>query len=129
MAESLDLDAIQQRADNATPGPWDSNGGCEIYTTAEANTMQLWIGGTERFHDSNAGQVNADFIAHARQDVPALIARVRELEAQLAQLREKYAPRCEWCDTPAAKQTAAGWWICGPCSEKHAAWADHEIPF
>jgi hypothetical protein len=41
--------------------------------------------------DSTLSEENATFIAAARADVPALIARVRELEAQLRIERENVA--------------------------------------
>jgi len=77
-----DLDQIQARADAATEGPWkaehyavDEDEGrirvtspsdSDIYNTAEA-----------------VRPLDATFIAHARTDVPALIALVRDQQAKL----------------------------------------------
>lgn len=86
----LNLDAIQARADAATEGPWarsghdighvvyDSEGPCEL-----AGPVMLGhvIG--------EAGYEDAEFIAAARQDVPALIARIRELEAEVHELMDE----------------------------------------
>lgn len=82
----LDLDAIAGRCRDATPGPW------------------VWHREDDEPHDLNAGDApvlypyadgwggamlliepaDAAFVEHARTDVPALVARVRELEAALA---------------------------------------------
>lgn len=62
----LDLDTIRARCEAATPGPWDP---------AEA-LAALFARGTLE---------DAAFVAHAREDVPALLARVDELEATVAQ--------------------------------------------
>ena len=53
----LDLDAIEARADAATDGPW---------------VVKL---------------LDAEFIAHARTDVPALVAALREARAKVEAMR------------------------------------------
>jgi len=80
----LDLAAIRARADAATPAPWklwgmsvladpvgDSNLDTAIHV---ANTSYRNAQGHPRTND-------ADFIAHARSDVPALLAEVARLRA------------------------------------------------
>jgi hypothetical protein len=85
----LDLEALEALANAATPGPWSVEIGA-----VWAGTDDLVASG---FDDSNAagsvdlvGRVfyvsNASFIAAAREAVPALIARVRELEEENARL-------------------------------------------
>ncbi|MHB8406220.1 MAG: hypothetical protein ACYDCJ_12435 [Gammaproteobacteria bacterium] len=72
--EALDLDAIEARANAATPGPWDTDeydGGLRSTVTAGPITSDE----------------DYDFIAHARTDVPALIAEVRRLRAIEARLK------------------------------------------
>jgi hypothetical protein len=59
----IDLEAIQRRVDAAAPGPWRTAPG----------------------YDSP----NDEFIAHAREDVPALIAEVRQLRKQIADENEQ----------------------------------------
>ncbi len=59
----INLDEIERRANAATPGPW-KEGASDVYIVR-----------------------NAAFIAAARTDVPALIARVRELEAECERLK------------------------------------------
>lgn len=71
----MDLDAIEQRTRAATEGPWEYDG------------RTLW-------GRDDIGRIKADtpedraFTAAARTDVPALVARVRELEEALASVRE-----------------------------------------
>jgi hypothetical protein len=82
-----DLEAIEQRANAATPGPWDplfqrnDNGSwgevlSEKKLVAEVCTD---IGCLM----SDADQNNTVFLAAARSDVPALVAEVRRLRAAL----------------------------------------------
>lgn len=85
----LDLDAIEARANAATAGPWhswDRGIGFEVHTGAKCfadiyeSDEQCWElngGMRETFEEGDA-----EFIAHAREDVPALVRRIRELEAR-----------------------------------------------
>lgn len=86
---ALDLDAIEARAAAVYPGPWRAG-------TLEAEG-KVWAHDPEALGGPSCGErcvfiankhfehtANREFIAHARQDVPDLVARVRELEAQLA---------------------------------------------
>jgi hypothetical protein len=68
----LDLDAIRRRCEAATEGPWA--------TYKSANGWHYMIP-TVGVVDSVFRQAEADvrFIAHAREDVPALIAEVERL--------------------------------------------------
>jgi hypothetical protein len=70
----------EQAATDAAPDFWD-------YMPAMTEDMIL----THRVYDNEGrfiaeanNPANADFIAHARQDVPALLAMVDSLTAQLA---------------------------------------------
>ena len=73
----LDMDAIRQRCDRATPGPWKSyvegrdhdSGSSFIMTSGE--DIEL-IG---------ASVADQDFIAHARQDIPQLLEEIQRLKA------------------------------------------------
>jgi len=85
----LDLAAIKARADAATPGPWDIWRDLDaqgFYTVGEASGVipegEVWVDGE---HNPTAHVyviADAEFIAHARTDVPALLARIAELEAE-----------------------------------------------
>lgn len=76
-----DIDAIQQRCDAATPGPWEIIGGNEYLTG-----VGVMVGAPE-----GISIADAEFIAHARTDIPALLARVRELEAAVQRVRNAVA--------------------------------------
>lgn len=71
----MDLDVIEQRANAATEGPWEYDG------------RTLW-------GRDDIGRIKAVtpedrvFTAAARTDVPDLVARVRELEAENEKLRD-----------------------------------------
>lgn len=80
--EALDLAAIQARADAATPGPWRIDGHEIVGRSTSRRTLQdPWVA------DVDPVSADADFIAHAREDVTAMLARVEALEAETAKLR------------------------------------------
>lgn len=75
------LEQIQARAVAATPGPWDcyGDGAHEVFDAGE-------------YSDGDPGEVvapvvtklnDAEFIAHAREDIPALLAEVARLREAL----------------------------------------------
>jgi len=66
------LNAIKERAAKATPGPWRQAG---LYSVKNSEDMSIPL----RPED-------AEFIAHARKDVPALVAEVERLQAELADI-------------------------------------------
>lgn len=88
--DALDLAAIEARANAATPGPWQrderyvvggedipgSRPGGEVIAQAQP-TLSAW-----REYELSQRVANAEFIAHAREDVPALVAEVRRLRAE-----------------------------------------------
>lgn len=79
--EPLDLDAIEARVNAATEGPWD----------APARLLGLpctTVFGKERRHVlyHTGGHEDASFIAHAREDVPALVTAVRERDEILSKI-------------------------------------------
>lgn len=83
----MNIDEIEARANAATPGPWrDRHQVCsEVWGQApDSQTCSMQIA---RVGHAQFDVFNAAFIAAARTDVPALIARVRELEAECAELR------------------------------------------
>ena len=98
----LDLDAIEARVRAATPGPWERRiGPREGYSIKEkakymrgcaidnGEPLQVLIADSDRpgidylvpalTGDGPLAEANAEFIAHAREDVPALVAEVRRL--------------------------------------------------
>lgn len=77
----LDLDVIEARAEAATEGPW------------VIESARIWSGEPHpaknellMFRGTREWAPDAEFIAHARTDVPALVARVCELEAVIERL-------------------------------------------
>ena len=93
------LDTIQSRADAATEGPWDSIGGDVVQSydlairTGEYSLERVGIIPGEYVRENDA-----EFIAHARTDVPALLALAREQAATIAAVRDlaNGAGRCGW---------------------------------
>jgi hypothetical protein len=69
----VDLDAITARANAATPEPWLIDPSEQGFIT---KTGQPFI--TAPYHELDIRDDDAEFIAHAREDVPALVAAVRE---------------------------------------------------
>ena len=86
----LDLDAIEARANAATPGPWDGDtcDGISQHWTREKPWLDVLVmegsdswGGCN--HRISVSEADAEFIAQAREDVPALVKRVRELDKEV----------------------------------------------
>lgn len=78
------LDEMAARCERAAPGPWlsyvegrDHESGSNFIRTGGLNGEDLELSG--------ASVADQDFIAHARQDLPALIAEVRRLRRLLGQ--------------------------------------------
>jgi hypothetical protein len=72
---------IQERLDKATPGPWEA---VEVARSVYGTPIHSPIGTGARMdegaHIANAFS-DAEFIAHAPEDIAWLLARVAELEA------------------------------------------------
>lgn len=80
------LAEIEKRAQAATEGPWKT-GHCEDVAVCHSGDImaQVCLIGNE----SELGVFeDAEFIAHSREDVPALLATVRELRDVLAKFDE-----------------------------------------
>lgn len=77
------LDEIEARANAATPGAWERHpiayrGGCVVSRVPGQPPQDVAI------TEGHAGSIaDADFIAHARFDVPYLLARLRAAEAYI----------------------------------------------
>lgn len=83
----MDLQAIEQRLRECTPGPWRHRMLGFIETAYEPWHI---IGVTCRQQTSQSEPLpsvqNAEFIAHAREDVPLLINEIRRLRQRLREL-------------------------------------------
>jgi len=77
-----DLDAIQTRATMATRGPWHVEWDGTGYPQRVFNDAAVLV--AETCTGPEWPPTDAEFIAHARADVPALLARIAELEADLS---------------------------------------------
>ena len=73
-----DLDAIRARCDAATPGPWtyDEAGYVDV---GLPRSRSIAIG----IEIDATAKSDGDFIAHARTDIPALLAHIEELESRV----------------------------------------------
>ena len=80
---SVLLDSVESRLNGVTEGPWaDANCG---------NECCVWIASAEDSDGQLAGVdtiANAKFMAHARTDVPALVALARQQDAKLFAIRQ-----------------------------------------
>ena len=93
-----ELEAIEARETAATPGPWETTFFSEDYGAGYGETTffvkrpdgNMWKIGlansSEKYVKEN---YNAEFIANARQDVPVLIAEVKQLNAETERLAEE----------------------------------------
>lgn len=98
---AADLAAIAARANAATPGPWEPcpEYGPNFYAYFGGSHLQLI--GDISFGEGEQADADREFVLHARTDVPALLARVAELEAQAATTRAEAIQ--------AAKLEVVGW--------------------
>jgi hypothetical protein len=94
----MNLDEIEARVNAATPGPWTYDEGCGYVEVPPCGVIEFKPGWERSVHflarvhnDYVEGEdglgFDGAFIASARTDVPALIARVRELEAECERTR------------------------------------------
>jgi hypothetical protein len=92
----VDLGAITARAEAATDGPWEySVGGnddyepglyAEVLTVSHGDTVVQFDLGTRSLNEQESAKswaTDAEFIAHAREDIPALLALVKNLNEQI----------------------------------------------
>lgn len=94
---SIDLNAIQARTDAATKAPWfreysdvvtahqDPRDVEEGYE--DARNSRVVRGAPHLPKKDGQGIADAEFIAHARTDVPALLALVRDLDARIGEAK------------------------------------------
>jgi len=80
--QPLDLDAIRARADAATPGPWAivERNGDHIRRKLRGADDQFILGLAALLYPDPADE---EFLTHAREDVPALIAEVKALRSRI----------------------------------------------
>ena len=89
----LDLEAIRARADAATAGPWrhvETGYGESVEVDDGMDGAQLFIETNGITYAWNGN--NAEFITHAREDVPALVDEVESLRAKLTAVEALTGP-------------------------------------
>ncbi len=103
---SIDLEAIQKRADAATEGPWsarevglpgseyivvESASPFKAFTTPEAILGMHWPAHSaeELSAAEKLTEDTAQFIAHAREDIPVLLSALRESREKLAEAEKR----------------------------------------
>lgn len=86
--KTIDLDPIEARVQRATPGPWAEGAGQvrggetrELIIAADGRTIIAMAYGGYGHPTPDCTREDRAFIAHAREDVPALIAEVKRLRA------------------------------------------------
>ncbi|MEY2354758.1 hypothetical protein [Lysinibacillus capsici] len=110
------LNAVKERVAKATPGPWEidrNSDDCDFIT-------DIWFnqdGDHVEVHDKSVMQsvLNAEFIAHSREDVPALVAEVERLREALS----IYADEKRWVEPCISTALVNG----EPETVKDAPWA------
>ncbi|MDA8311047.1 MAG: hypothetical protein M0Z46_10635 [Actinomycetota bacterium] len=89
MRTDLDLAAIRARCDAATPGPWAQGmAGYKLLPEVDYHAaFGFIIVSDDLSDDGQRGVADAAFIAHAREDVPALLAENERLREALVAAR------------------------------------------
>ena len=84
-----ELNAIEDRVNDASPGPWHTKGAGGLYMDGTSPSAEVVIPDPPyRLHNPYWTHGDAEFVAHARSDVPALVAEVRRLGTMLTQVQE-----------------------------------------
>ena len=83
----LDLEAIKARCEAATPGPWH-----QLFNTTDGPGVGIYKNLDQRQQSMLACRMSDGdqiFVAHARADVPALVAEVERLREALMRAHDK----------------------------------------
>lgn len=111
-AAGIDLDAIRERADAATEGPWRPGttgvrGGDHWFVAAHGEAI-AHIASNDGCNEAQR-EPDATFICHARTDVPALLAEVQRLRDELGvatTVRDAHLARAERAEARVAELEA-----------------------
>lgn len=79
-----DLNMIKERAKKATPGPWYAD---DERWPGNAN-LQYWFDTHYDGVGAAATKADAEFIAHAREDIPRLVAEVERLRLAIREIQD-----------------------------------------
>jgi len=108
------LNAIKERAEKATPGPWFFDVGRKERLDCRPAVIEHfdYDHGESFIHGDIADITDAEFIANAREDVPALVAEVERLKDENSSFKrslEYIAPRKNNPDWSIAHNALAVW--------------------
>ena len=104
-----ELNAIEDRVNDASPGPWHTKGAGGLYMDGTSPSAEVVIPDPPyRLHNPYWTHGDAEFVAHARSDVPALVAEVRRLGTMLTQVQE-LADSCNVLSEHSAEERAEVW--------------------
>ena len=92
---TLDLAAIRERAEAATPGPWEwQPPSGEAWPIADESLLSpgtgeyVLVGWGYDASGIDGETADREFIAHAREDIPALLDEIDRLNAIIQRVRE-----------------------------------------
>lgn len=77
-----ELQEIKERCEKATPGPWGLD-------TWKNNLMVIATANCKIVVASRMQIRDAEFIAHAREDIPKLLREIEELKKQIEELKRQ----------------------------------------
>ena len=84
----LNLEEIEARANSASEGPWKTVTARYGYDMKDSWAVEPDGPSVHNVAHITLGELDAKFIAHAREDVPALIAEVRRLRTQIERVQK-----------------------------------------
>ena len=84
---TIDLNAIRKRSEAATEGPWTTFDDVQYIARRTVYEYDEWTESNVDVIADCSHMHDAAFIAHARQDVPALIELVAQKQAEVERLR------------------------------------------
>lgn len=131
---SIDLEAIRARAEEATQGPWKVMEQGNTVPSLQVVNEVLWENPKQIKVCSSISpkrEADADFIAHAREDIPALLAEVKrqaeklaavtaERDAAVEDLRKNRARKCDCCAYAGRSER----WPCVDCQSSISNYGD-----
>jgi hypothetical protein len=126
------LGVIRQRADAASDGPWrlvdlrhQRGGRIRIFPAAGLGYIVANV-----LTKGERPAADAEFIVHARTDVPSLLAEVERLRAHVTELERAHHPRCD-ADIDTTTGTYPCWLPAGHQGDHdedtHGTLWDHEL--
>lgn len=113
------LEEIKARAEKATPGPWMKDPDEPVHIMKPDKPGFSWDGTVvatlQRDDFGLFEEANADFIAHARTDIPKLLAALEAVEAHHQPI-------------PAGAYDGSKIQICATCSDDTGNWEIYPCP-